>query len=69
MFYEVRVFDPKGQMKKVLSGKQLSKKYWDDFQNQLKGQATTGLFKKKGRKSSRKDLLDDERLESYNDWG
>jgi len=28
MFYEVRIFDAKGELKKVLSPKKLSKKFW-----------------------------------------
>ena len=31
MFYEVRVLDRKGKIKKVLSSKSLSKRYWDSF--------------------------------------
>jgi len=28
MFYEVRVLDPKGEIKKVISSKKLSKQFW-----------------------------------------
>ena len=28
MFYEVKVFDPQGQLKKVVSSKKLSKQFW-----------------------------------------
>jgi hypothetical protein len=32
MFYEVRVLDSKNKIKKIISGKQLSRKYWDKFE-------------------------------------
>jgi hypothetical protein len=32
MFYEVRILDKNGQVKKVLSSKELSKHYWREFQ-------------------------------------
>ena len=28
MFYEVKVFDPQGQLKKVVSSKKLSNRFW-----------------------------------------
>jgi hypothetical protein len=31
MFYEVRIFSPKGNLKKVVSTQELSKTYWDSF--------------------------------------
>ncbi|KMP10613.1 hypothetical protein UR09_05490 [Candidatus Nitromaritima sp. SCGC AAA799-A02] len=31
MFYEVRILDHKGKIKKVLSSKSLSKRYWKSF--------------------------------------
>jgi len=33
MFYEVRVYNAKGKLKKVLSRDQLSKRHWDAFEN------------------------------------
>ena len=35
MFYEVRVFDSKNKIKKIISGQQLSRKYWDKFESNL----------------------------------
>ena len=32
MFYEVRVFDSKNKIKRIISGQQLSRKYWDKFE-------------------------------------
>lgn len=31
MFYEVRIFNPEGNLKKVVSSQELSKAYWDSF--------------------------------------
>ncbi|GJL79548.1 MAG: hypothetical protein NPINA01_25370 [Nitrospinaceae bacterium] len=31
MFYEVKILNPKGKVKKVVSPSQLSKRYWNDF--------------------------------------
>ena len=33
MFHEVKIFDKKGKVKKVLSGKNLSSEYWNSFFN------------------------------------
>ena len=35
MFYEVKVFDAKGQLKKVLSPKKLSNRFWKEGQQRL----------------------------------
>ena len=32
MFFEVRILDRKNKVKKIISSKQLSRKYWDNFQ-------------------------------------
>ena len=31
MFYEVKVFDSQGQLKKVVSSKKLSNRFWRDY--------------------------------------
>ena len=31
MFYEVRVYNPKGKLKKVVTREQLSKRHWNAF--------------------------------------
>ena len=48
MFYEVKVFDAKGELKKVLSPKKLSNRFWKegeqnliDFTDKEKGAANT----------------------------
>ncbi|MFT4578046.1 MAG: hypothetical protein ACI8PD_000706 [Nitrospinales bacterium] len=33
MFHEVRVLDSKNKLKKIISGQQLSRKYWDKFES------------------------------------
>jgi len=35
MFYEVKVFDAKGELKKVLSPKKLSNRFWKDGEQKL----------------------------------
>ena len=35
MFYEVKVFDAKGELKKVLSPKKLSTRFWKDGKQKL----------------------------------
>ena len=58
MFYEVRILDRKGNIKKVLSSRELSKHYWEDFKNHLHGQSTPRI-KGKGRKGARKQKMAD----------
>jgi hypothetical protein len=63
MFHEVKIFDKKGKIKKVLSSTKLSNKYWDSFFHNPLSEA---MKKKKGRgrKSSENMNLDDETLDS-----
>ena len=35
MFYEVKVFDAKGELKKVLSPKKLSNRFWKEGEQNL----------------------------------
>ena len=61
MFHEVKIFDKKGKVKKVLSSKKLSKDYWNSF-FQL-GEP----IRSKGNKGNHKSLkvdCDDENLSS-----
>jgi hypothetical protein len=37
MFYEVRIFNAKGKLKKVLSGQELSQRYWKRIQDKEAG--------------------------------
>jgi len=63
MFHEVKIFDKKGNVKKVLSSKKLSNEYWDSFFNNTFSEA---MKKKKGRgrKSQENVDFDDENLGS-----
>ena len=63
MFHEVKIFDKKGKVKKVLSSKKLSNKYWDSFFHNPLSEA---MQKKKGRgrKSQENVDVDDENLGS-----
>jgi hypothetical protein len=62
MFHEVKIFDKKGKVKKVLSGKNLSSEYWNSFFNNPLSDA-----KKKGKgrglKPQNNTDFDDESLE------
>lgn len=31
MLYEVRILDPKGNVEKIIKGKELSKRFWKEF--------------------------------------
>ncbi len=57
MFYEVRVLNPQGEIQKVFSANQLSRRYWKRFMEEenntgFKAQNNARLFKKnKGTKN------------------
>ena len=63
MFHEVKIFDKKGKIKKVLSSKKLRNKYWDSF---FYNPMSESMQKKKGRgrKSQENVDFDDENLGS-----
>jgi len=61
MFHEVKIFDKKGKVKKVLSSKKLSKDYWNSFFQM--GEPIRSKGKKGGQKSPKVDC-DDENLSS-----
>ena len=63
MFHEVKIFDKKGKIKKVLSSTKLSNKYWDSF---FHNPLSESMQKKKGRgrKSQENVDFDDETLGS-----
>ncbi len=61
MFHEVKIFDKKGKIKKVLSGKKLSKNYWNSFfKNSFSDSIKKG--KAKNRKPQKNENFDDENL-------
>ena len=47
MFYEVRVLNAQNTLKKIISRKELSRKYWNEFEEKQKGFTS---------KKTRKDL-------------
>ena len=47
MFYEVRVLDSKNKIKKIISGQQLSRKYWDKFESNFNISSTKSKNAKK----------------------
>ena len=63
MFHEVKIFDKKGNVKKVLSSKKLSNEYWNSF---FHNPWSESMQKKKGRgrKSQENVDFDDENLGS-----
>ena len=40
MFYEVRVFDVRKNLRKIISRQELSRKYWKEFEEKQKGIAS-----------------------------
>jgi len=62
MFHQVKIFDNKGKVKKVLTSKKLSKDYWSSFFNMAEP------IKRKGRQGRQKEPemvdSDDENLSS-----
>ena len=62
MFHEVKIFDKKGKVKKVLSGKNLSSEYWNSFfNNPLRDSKKKG--KGRGQNPQNNTDCDDESLE------
>jgi hypothetical protein len=62
MFHEVKIFDKKGKVKKVLSSKKLSSEYWNlFFNNPLSDTKKKG--KGRGQKPQNNTDCDDENLE------
>ena len=62
MFHEVKIFDKKGKLKKVLSSKKLSKDYWNSFFQM--GEPIKNKGKKGGQQSTKNVYCDDENLSS-----
>ena len=62
MFHEVKIFDKKGKIKKVLSSNKLSTEYWNSFFNNSINEA---IQKRKGRgkKTQKNADCNDENLE------
>ena len=47
MFHEVRVLDSKNKLKKIISGQQLSRKYWKEFEIGFNGSSAPKKVRKK----------------------
>ncbi|MBC8286086.1 MAG: hypothetical protein H8E42_01290 [Nitrospinae bacterium] len=62
MFHEVKIFDKKGKVKKVLSSKNLSAEYWSSFFNNPLTEAKQ-KGKGRGQKPQKSADCDDENLE------
>ena len=60
MFHQVKIFDKKGKVKKVLSSKKLSKDYWNSFFKM--GEPIKGKGKKGKQKEPKVVDFDDENL-------
>jgi hypothetical protein len=53
MFHEVKIFDKKGKVKKVLSSNKLSTEYWNSF---FKNSINDAIQKRKGREKKNKKI-------------
>ena len=62
MFHEVKIFDKKGKVKKVLSSKKLSSEYWSSFFNNPLSDAKKKV-KVRVQKPQKSTDCDDENLE------
>ena len=62
MFHEVKIFDKKGKVKKVLSGKNLSSEYWNSFFNNPLSDAKKKSIGSRKKPQNNSDC-DDESLE------
>ncbi len=49
MFYEVRILDSKGNVKKILSSKKLSSGYWKGFYDKIKRRSPSRSGSSKGK--------------------
>ncbi len=66
MFHPVKVLDPKGNIKKVLSSKLLSRRYWDSFFSAQGG--TQSAKKNNSRKGRKQDSLQYEDIHFSDSW-
>jgi len=68
MFFQVRIKDAQGNVKKVISSESLSKRYWDEFFNNTSEGETIKNSEKRGKKSVKKarDDIQDSMIEE--DW-
>jgi len=57
MIEEVRVYDSRGKLKKVISAKKLTDKYWEDYEKS-KGLTSNARLKKAQEKCKRSLIFD-----------
>ena len=65
MFNEVRILDAKGKVKKVVSSKVLSRKYWQSFFDRPVSGAPAKNTNGRGRKSKKTDSPNVDLYESF----
>lgn len=65
MFHEVKILDPNGNLKKVLSGKELSKRYWGEFHD---GENGNKVIVGKGKKFRKKLATNVNFTEPHSQW-
>jgi hypothetical protein len=68
MFFQVRIKDAQGNVKKVVSSESLSKRYWDEFFNNTSEGETIKNSEKRGKKSVKKDREDIQDSMIEEDW-
>ncbi len=56
MFHEVKILDPNGNLKKILSGKELSKQYWNELYDEENGNRVAIGKGKRFRKKNAKQM-------------
>ncbi len=68
MFFQVRIKDAQGKVKKVISSESLSKRYWDEFLNNSPEVSNVKKAEKRGKKSVTKERVDIDNSMIEEDW-
>ncbi|MFQ5673706.1 MAG: hypothetical protein ACE5G9_11470 [Nitrospinales bacterium] len=56
MFYPVKVLDDEGKVKKIVTSRELSRRYWESFHKEMEGERSFKMGKNKGRRKKGKKL-------------
>jgi len=56
MFYPVKVLDDAGKVKKIVTSKELSRRYWETFHKEMAGEGSFKLGKNKNRRRKSEKL-------------
>ena len=56
MFYQVKVMDSEGKLKKVISSQELSKRYWNTFFDEMSGDNAAKTASVKQARKKKKEL-------------